>query len=263
MKKQKTHLTSTDRHQSDITRLANKAMTNASTHIRPSKSALFDTSANWLENYSLSSKFTPQTAVEHLLKQGIGGDTIIDHLIPNAARSLGQKWADDTLGFSEVTIGTSHLHMLLKLIIDEREQELRDQDGKCVLVAVICQEQHTLGALVLTDKLRRLGLSVKVEIGTTQEHIIELLRDREFDAVLFSSAENEITQLYADCIKSTNLKADKRPIFALGGPILYCDRIEKIPSQFDLATNDLDVLIGNIDYSLPKPRKLRHLEGAK
>ncbi len=263
MKKQNTNLNTSGLQQSDIARLANKAMTDASTHIRPSKSALFDTVTGWLENYSLSSKFTPDDALAHLVKKGVNGDAIIDHIIPNAARALGQKWADDTLGFSDVTIGTSHLHLLLKRIINEREQELRDQDGKCVLVVVFCQEQHTLGALVLTDKLRRLGLSVKVEIGTTQEQIVDLLQEQEFDAVLFSSAENEITQQYADCIKSIHPKGGARPLFALGGPILYCDRIETIPNQFDVATNDLDVLIGNIDYRLPKLRKLRRLEGAK
>ena len=85
--------------------------------------------------------------LQELLDLGFKLDTIVDHCIPIAATRLGEAWVQDTLSFSEATIGSANLQILLKHIAQDRENNFVSERGKRFLVCVHESEQHTLGAL--------------------------------------------------------------------------------------------------------------------
>ena len=56
-------------------------------------------------------------------------------------------------------------------------------------------EQHTLGAVVVTGQMRRLGLSVCLRLGPDRTEVIELLRSRVFDVAMLSIGHGERLEL--------------------------------------------------------------------
>ena len=103
----------------------------------------------------LSKSFESKTVLQELVELGFKYDTIVDNCIPLAATKLGEAWVNDTLSFSEATVGSANLQILLKLIADNRQISLNSSNGKRFLICVHESEQHTLGSLVMGDMLRR------------------------------------------------------------------------------------------------------------
>ncbi|MGA0229144.1 MAG: hypothetical protein ACO3K4_15350, partial [Paracoccaceae bacterium] len=125
-------------------------------NLNPETSIRIESASDWLERYCLSNKFDASTAVNTLISRGVHADAIVDYCIPRIARIYGQEWANDSLSFATVSVGCAHLQLVLKHIIHQRGFNVLGGEGKCLLLAAPAPEQHTLGALVLADQLRRL-----------------------------------------------------------------------------------------------------------
>ena len=55
------------------------------------------------------------------MELGFKHDTIVDYCIPLTATKLGESWVNDTLSFSETTVASANLQILLKLIAENRK----------------------------------------------------------------------------------------------------------------------------------------------
>jgi NAD(P)-dependent dehydrogenase (short-subunit alcohol dehydrogenase family) len=83
-----------------------------------------------------------------------------DAYIPAAAQHLGSNWVSDRLCFAEVTIATARLQALVRAIGTRWGGDPAHLPGRrSVLMIVPDTEQHTLGAVVATGQMRRMGLS--------------------------------------------------------------------------------------------------------
>ena len=115
-----------------------------------------------------------------------------DSYIPAAARHLGTYWAADHLCFAEVSIATARLQALARAIGTRWGGDPMHLPGRrSVLMIVPGAEQHTLGAVVATGQIRRLGLSVCLRLGPDRSELIELLRSRVFDVAMLSIGHDE------------------------------------------------------------------------
>lgn len=233
-----------------INKLAKDAITTARLHLSPDTSARLNESSDWLEAYSLKPDFETEYALSTLKARGITEDIIVDYCIPRAACGLGDDWVSDTLSFSEVSIGSTHLQMLLKSISQNRKTDIRKQTGKCLLIVVLDDEQHTLGALTLADILRRRGYSLKVLIQSSISEVSQHLSNNTYDALLFSAGSEHIAQLSADCVKKIGHLTKNRTKSFLGGSILAFDVPSAVSSQFNLVTNNLDLVIDELENSV-------------
>lgn len=119
---------------------------------------------------------------------GFSSADVIGRFIPDAARHMGQAWADDGLGFAEVTIGSARLQRVLRAMSSEGP---RGRTGSNVLVVVPEGEQHTLGAMVATEQMRRAGVSVRLSLGERMTHIADNVANTRYDAVFLSTADTE------------------------------------------------------------------------
>ncbi|RVT82079.1 hypothetical protein DXV76_18080 [Rhodobacteraceae bacterium CCMM004] len=130
--------------------------------------------------------------VAEMLRAQIGRDDICDYYIPEVARRLGRAWCEDSVSFADVTIGSARLQALLRDIGGDHAAGLHQApQGANVAVMVLADEYHTLGAMVLTGQLRRLGVSVRLMLGRPLTEIEAVVRDSAFDAVLVSVAHRE------------------------------------------------------------------------
>ena len=231
----------------DIRGLAKNVLNAARSNLNPETSTRIETASDWLERFCLSNKFEASTAVETLTSRGLQADAIVDYCIPRIARNYGQEWANDSLSFATVSVGCAHLQLVLKHIIQERGFSILDGGGKCILLAAVAPEQHTLGALILADQLRRLDYSVKMCLGTSPEELIKTLLENKFHAVLFSASSLEAAQISTQCVNQIRQNYAYQPLVFLGGSILSTYGHDAIPDAFDCVTNKLDAIVNTIE----------------
>jgi methanogenic corrinoid protein MtbC1 len=128
---------------------------------------------------------------------------MIDQYVPEAARRLGQDWHDNRRSFADVTIGVARLQGLLRdLVAQSREDAVRDASAPGVAVIVMENEFHTLGAMVLGQQLRRMGVSVQMVIGQTEAEILQSVAQDHFNAIFVSVSR-------AECLASVRKLVEK------------------------------------------------------
>ena len=225
-----------------ISSLVYSALNTSKEHIlRPANPEWIEEAGNLLVRRCLSSTFDQKTVLQELMELGFKHDTIVDHCIPLTATKLGESWVNDTLSFSETTVASANLQILLKLIAEDRQISFNSSNGKRFLICVHESEQHTLGALVMGDMLRRQGHSLKIKLDAKFSEICDLQNASDYDAIFFSCASFLSAKETVGCVKKIRQTfSDDIPIF-LGG-----SNIEQISEginlkDFDLVTSSLDV----------------------
>ena len=224
-----------------ISSLVYSALNTSKEHIlRPANPEWIEEAGNLLVRRCLSSTFDQKTVLQELMELGFKHDTIVDYCIPLAATKLGESWVNDTLSFSETTVASANLQILLKLIAEDRQISFNYSNGKRFLICVHESEQHTLGALVMGDMLRRQGHSLKIKLDAKFSEICDLQNANDYDAIFFSCASFLSAKKTAGCVKKIRqtFRYDL-PIF-LGG-----SNIEQISEginlkDFDLVTSSLE-----------------------
>ena len=224
-----------------ISSLVYSALNTSKEHIlRPANPEWIEEAGNLLVRRCLSSTFDQKTVLQELMELGFKHDTIVDYCIPLAATKLGESWVNDTLSFSETTVASANLQILLKLIAEDRKISFNSSNGKRFLICVHESEQHTLGALVMGDMLRRQGHSLKIKLDAKFSEICDLQNANDYDAIFFSCASFLSAKETVVCVKKIrHTFRDNIPIF-LGG-----SNIEQISEginlkDFDLVTSSLE-----------------------
>lgn len=172
----------------------------------------------------------------------ISANDIIDHCIPQAARLLGEGWANDTISFTKVTIASARLYGLCKHVGQAWDDVRPSQSTRTVLLATVEREDHMIGAAVLTEQLRRRGHSVRVLQNTTASKINEVVQNGQYDGILISVSS--LTTLdYAKKEIKTLVKQKYRIPIVVGGACLSVagTNFEKIGA--DVVTNDIDTAL--------------------
>ena len=236
-----------------ISSLVYSALNTSKEHIlRPANPEWIEEAGNLLVRRCLSSTFDQKTVLQELMELGFKHDTIVDYCIPLAATKLGESWVNDTLSFSETTVASANLQILLKLIAEDRQISFNSSNGKRFLICVHESEQHTLGALVMGDMLRRQGHSLKIKLDAKFSEICDLQNSNDYDAIFFSCASFLSAKKTAGCVKKIRqtFRYDL-PIF-LGG-----SNIEQISEginlkDFDLVTSSLDAAVEYVEKQRKK-----------
>jgi len=97
---------------------------------------------------------------------------------------------------------------------------------------------HTLGAMVLSGQLRRLGLSVRIAMGATPHDLRVLFGDASFDGVLISASEAESLDSLTKCVDAVRQSASVCPPIVIGGGVLDQEIDVKAITGADFATKD-------------------------
>ena len=176
--------------------------------------------------------------VAQLRELGLQDHDIIDLYIPEAARRLGVDWVADRLGFADVTIGSSRLQSMLRELVEKDGIEDPAARTAGVAVVVMASDYHTLGAMVLTMQLRRLGISTRLLIGVDFENSLPALRADRFDAVFISASSTKMLAELKIFIKKLRREAGSRTPIVVGGSILETNEDIKTLTGADFATRD-------------------------
>lgn len=163
-----------------------------------------------------------KTAIFDLVAHAdISCEEMADYYIPNVARSLGDLWCSDQLQFAEVTIGVARLQAMLR---DLGEKWTADLDTKpnasTVLMVVLDDVHHTLGAFVIAGQLRRKGLSVRLLIGATAQNIRMSCEMIQYDAIFISANIGDSLENLRKIVRTIKTACDSVPPVVIGGTLL-------------------------------------------
>ncbi len=198
----------------------------------------------------------------------VGTTALADVYIPHVARALGRAWEEDLLSFAGVTMAVARLQALLRDISAEwgaddcaaggfgsgRGKMVLAGDGAqraaTVLVVVPGEEQHTLGAMVLTSQLRRMGVSVCLQLQPRSGTITALLRNRRFDGAIVSVGGQGKLQDAETMLKMLKSLTDGQMRVAVGGAAVEKIKTIGLVAGADILTNDLDAALGALGVRL-------------
>lgn len=125
-----------------------------------------------------------QHYVQRMYARGMALDAIYLQLVAPAARRLGELWVDDTVDFTDVTVGLARLHAVLRrfsptfrMSRDASRLTPRDpQTLRRVLLAPAPGDQHTLGCVMIEDYFSRAGWDVLGWPMAADKGLVELVR---------------------------------------------------------------------------------------
>jgi methylmalonyl-CoA mutase cobalamin-binding subunit len=146
---------------------------------------------------------------------------LVDSYFPEVARYIGCAWVDDDAAFAEVTLVVSKMQAILRDIgRDWTSDGGGGREATTVLVVLPEGEQHSFGAMMLSGQLRRKGISVRLEIGTSADGLGRLARERNFDCAMISVACEEKLDPCRRVVEALKQGSDGRLTVAVGGALL-------------------------------------------
>ncbi|MFO8128133.1 B12-binding domain-containing protein [Yoonia sp.] len=168
-------------------------------------------------------------AVRSSVTQGTRPEDLADFYIPAIARDLGDLWCEDQLGFANVTIGVSRLQaMMRELGPNWASDNASNPAAPSILLIVLQDVYHTLGAIVLTSQLRRKGYSVKLLLGSSAEVIAQRILRTTYNCVFISSSRGETLESLRRVIDAMKTSMNNPPPVVVGGSILEVETEEDI-----------------------------------
>lgn len=231
------------REGTDVARFATKIMSLvAASRTQPAEDRLTESLVEGLIAAVLDGRDARIEAMLATFKRGrITDRQLVDDYIPAAACRLGVAWHQDTKSFSEVTIGSARLQALLHnvgrgVLADQAPVLPGASTGQTVLFMVPAAEQHTLGALVATNQLRRSGVSVCLRFVDSGSDLPHLMAARSFDAAMVSIACREHLASVRNLIQSLR-KVSGMPV-VVGGAVGLSEDLLLSGSGADLVKND-------------------------
>ena len=175
-----------------------------------------------------------------LKRARISAGALADCYIPEAARRLGEAWETDSLSFAAVTMGVARLQAILREIGSAWSADAMGQATGPTLLLILPQgEQHTLGALVLAGRLRRMGVSVSMRIAPSVSDLAGYVAERTFDGALISIACNDRLETCRILVKTLKEASNGGMTVAVGGAIRDSVESVKQATGADLVTNDI------------------------
>ena len=106
--------------------------------------------------------------LEDWLDTRFPAQTVMLHLLPEAARVIGERWNDDTMSFSEVTVALGHLQQLIHRTARHESWHPRSGIGETILLAAIPGETHTFGVGIVAEFFRREAWDVEAALPSRE-----------------------------------------------------------------------------------------------
>ncbi len=156
--------------------------------------------------------------VREILRLGVPSEIVTDIYIPEVARRLGAAWLADRLSFVEVTIGTARLQAIARDLASTPDRCRGAHSRVCVIVPR--NEDHTLGAVILSGQLRRLGIAVSMHAGESSCEVARALQRDQPDAVMISASHVDCVDEVASLVVASRRVANRDMPITVGGPLL-------------------------------------------
>ncbi|MEM6588681.1 MAG: hypothetical protein AAF641_09565 [Pseudomonadota bacterium] len=164
-----------------------------------------------------------EMAITQVMGSGATSDEVLHVLVPAVARRLGEMWVCDEASFVEVTVGSSRLQSMFKMREEKPHPLLTRQTsrtGDAVLMVVPEFEQHTLGAFVAADEMRRAGIWARIGLLISAEEVCELLHTNHFGMLGLSVGSRDSVEQVAEFISYIRKNTKEVPPIVVSGNVV-------------------------------------------
>lgn len=105
--------------------------------------------------------------------EGAGHPELYLGYIAAAARALGERWDENRLSLTEVTIGTGHLYALMRAMRAEARPARAVHPGRRqALFAAVPGEDHSIGITIAADLFREAGWEIDLQLGSDHDSLV-------------------------------------------------------------------------------------------
>lgn len=163
-----------------------------------------------------------EQSLQRILNENMSSTEIIDHIIPAAARLIGERWVNDEIGFADVTIATMRLQDAARALMSEGPQGVVEPLG-AVLLIIPRGEDHSLGASIAADQFKRHGYEVDLVVGKHGLEILEMVRHNRYALVGVTAARLKTLAEIKILVERIRKGVPRRVPIVVGGPIVQTD----------------------------------------
>lgn len=174
-----------------------------------------------------------------LQANGHSSTKIAFDVLPDVARQLGTAWENDTISFTDVTVGCARLQRALHHLTDDtHDTPVATGDQPDCLVIVPKGAQHTFGAMILAKQLRYAGMRVAIDLEAAPDTLCALAKSQSFSTVFMSASLSETSDMLRPLTRTIHAQwTDSKVI--LGGTYLQRDDIDVAAVGADHVTQTL------------------------
>jgi methanogenic corrinoid protein MtbC1 len=164
--------------------------------------------------------------IGRLIACGVSIEAIYDNFIPRAAAWLGDRWLEDELSFTAVTLGMARLTEVFRSVSPAFLKEGRRRPGRerRALFALVPGEEHCLGIVMAADHFQRAGWSVRVELRAGRDALEELAATGSFDLIGLSIGSRRLLPAAETTLATLRAAARPGTRFAIGGALARLER---------------------------------------
>lgn len=109
--------------------------------------------------------------ISELQADGVRVEDIYLKQLAAAAQTLGDKWGNDELSFSQVTVATGRMYAIMRSLRHLFEPKL-PLHGKAAVFAAVPGEDHTLGVHMAADFFRKDGWDIALKVGMDHDELV-------------------------------------------------------------------------------------------
>jgi methylmalonyl-CoA mutase cobalamin-binding subunit len=158
-----------------------------------------------------------------------------------------------------VSIGVARMQAMVRRIgRDWTSNAAAEAASSTVLLVIPEGEQHSFGGVLLAGQLRRQGISVRLEMGTSTRALRHIARDRSFDCAMISVACEEKLDHCRAVVDALRQGSGGRLWVAVGGALL--DRRLDIKGRTGADVVTRDPLVA-LQGALAEQTKAREVTG--
>ncbi len=157
----------------------------------------------------------------HLKQRRVTAEGVMDVYLPHAVQVIGQAWHDEEIDVLHASMACARMQNLLREMgrAWASDRTGRVDDGR-VLLTLPVGEQHSLGAMLLANQLRRRGVSVKVMLLPRLAELRALLKRSQFHAVFISASNATSLEPCAKMVRELRCCADYAIPIIIGGGLV-------------------------------------------
>ncbi len=168
--------------------------------------------------------------VGRLVEREFTLEAVYMDLVVPAARLLGDFWNDDTVSYTDVTIGLGRLQQLIRAMGWQIPPGRDIPEGSSsALFAVTPGESHTLGLIIVEDQFRRAGWRTWLETAVDEPQLAAAVAHHWFDVVGFTLSNPARASRLKSAIAAVRRASRNRDVYVLVGGQPFLD--EAVSSQ--------------------------------
>lgn len=155
-----------------------------------------------------------------LAESGLGELSLEDlflGLLGPAARRLGQQWEEDTISFTDVTLGLGRLQGLFDTLRHSRLKSRARSHAPTILIAAVPGEQHTFGVAITDFTFSEAGWRVEAVTGLDHAGLMRRIAGSRADVLALSLSSHSLLPAAQELVAAVRALPDRAGLRIMAG----------------------------------------------